>query len=133
MTMTADFLVIGESVADIVREPGRPDATHPGGSPANVAYGLARLGRETALLTEPGADPAGELIAARLREAGVELLACRSQPADGGGTASGLGSAVKGRRVAVAFGRAPRPLWRHEIRAAARDTEIFRSSPDRRR
>ena len=81
MTMTADFLVIGESVADIVREPGRPDVTHPGGSPANVAYGLARLGRETALLTELGADPAGELIAARLREAGVELLACRSQPA----------------------------------------------------
>ena len=75
--MTADFLVIGESVADIVREPGRPDVTHPGGSPANVAYGLARLGRETALLTELGADPAGELIAAHLREAGVELLADR--------------------------------------------------------
>lgn len=68
------FLVIGESVADIVRTPGRPDATHPGGSPANVAYGLARLGRSTTLLTQLGADAAGELIATRLLSAGVALL-----------------------------------------------------------
>src|SRR5882757_3037454 len=69
-----DFLVIGECVADIVRAPGRPDVPHPGGSPANVAYGLARLGRSTALLTQLGDDPAGELIAAHLRSAGVRLL-----------------------------------------------------------
>ncbi len=70
-----DFLVIGESVADIVRTPGRPDVPHPGGSPANVAYGLARLGRSTALLTQLGEDEAGGLIRAHLRSAGVELLA----------------------------------------------------------
>ncbi len=69
-----DFLVIGECVADIVRTPGRPDVTHPGGSPANVAYGLARLGRPVTLLTELGDDPAGGLIGAHLRSAGVELL-----------------------------------------------------------
>ncbi|MGF1429555.1 PfkB family carbohydrate kinase [Kitasatospora sp. LaBMicrA B282] len=69
------FLVIGESVADIVRAPGLPDVWHPGGSPANVAYGLARLGHRTALLTELGADPAGELISAHLRGAGVTLAA----------------------------------------------------------
>lgn len=69
-----DFLVIGESVADIVRTPGLPDVVHPGGSPANVAYGLARLGRPVTLLTQLGTDPAGELIAAHLRSAGVELL-----------------------------------------------------------
>ena len=69
-----DFLVIGESVADIVRAPGRADLPHPGGSPANVAYGLARLGRDTALLTQLGADPMGELISAHLRSAGVRLL-----------------------------------------------------------
>ncbi|MEV6008379.1 carbohydrate kinase [Streptomyces sp. NPDC051976] len=69
-----DFLVIGECVADIVRTPGRPDVPHPGGSPANVAYGLARLGRPTALLTQLGDDPAGALITAHLRSAGVELL-----------------------------------------------------------
>ncbi len=69
-----DFLVIGECVADIVRTPGRPDVPHPGGSPANVAYGLARLGHGTALLTQLGADPMGALIAAHLRSAGVVLL-----------------------------------------------------------
>ena len=69
-----DFLVIGESVADIVRSPGHADVTHPGGSPANVAYGLARLGRATTLLTQLGADPAGDLIAGHLRSAGVRLL-----------------------------------------------------------
>jgi fructokinase len=68
------FLVIGESVADIVRTPGRPDTTHPGGSPANVALGLARLGRGTALLTQLGADQAGDRIARHLRSAGVRLL-----------------------------------------------------------
>lgn len=68
-----DFLVIGECVADIVRVPGLPDVTHPGGSPANVAYGLARLGRSTALLTQLGADPQGEAIRRRLVAAGVEV------------------------------------------------------------
>lgn len=69
-----DFLVIGESVADVVRTPGRPDVVHPGGSPANVAYGLARLGRSTSLLTQLGPDRHGTLIAEHLRSAGVELL-----------------------------------------------------------
>lgn len=45
-----------------------------GGSPANVAYGLARLGRRTGLLTQLGDDAAGELIGRHLRSAGVELL-----------------------------------------------------------
>ncbi|MFJ9518919.1 carbohydrate kinase [Kitasatospora sp. NPDC101801] len=76
-TSTPSFLVIGESVADIVRAPGRPDVPHPGGSPANVAYGLGRLGRPVALLTQLGDDEVGRLIAAHLRSAGVEL------PADG--------------------------------------------------
>ena len=80
--MTAEFLVVGESVADIVRAPGRPEVTHPGGSPANVAYGLALLGRRhTTLLTELGDDAAGRLIAERLLAAGVELHADRRGPA----------------------------------------------------
>jgi fructokinase len=72
--LMTDFLVIGESVADIVRAPGQADVAHPGGSPANVAYGLARLGLDAALLTQLGADPMGELISAHLRSAGVQLL-----------------------------------------------------------
>ncbi|MEU9854707.1 carbohydrate kinase [Streptomyces sp. NPDC047974] len=67
------FLVIGECVADIVRDPGAADVVHPGGSPANVAYGLARLGRATTLLTQLADDPSGRLIAAHLAGAGVRL------------------------------------------------------------
>lgn len=67
------FLVIGECVADIVRDPGAADVVHPGGSPANVAYGLARLGRATTLLTQLADDPSGRLIAAHLTGAGVRL------------------------------------------------------------
>ncbi|MFB9605115.1 carbohydrate kinase [Streptomyces roseofulvus] len=67
------FLVIGECVADIVREPGTADVVHPGGSPANVAYGLARLGRDTTLLTQLADDDSGRLIADHLTGAGVRI------------------------------------------------------------
>ncbi|MFC8295211.1 PfkB family carbohydrate kinase [Streptomyces sp. NPDC057242] len=67
------FLVIGECVADVVRAPGVADRVHPGGSPANVAYGLARLGRDVTLLTQLADDPAGRLIGARLEGAGVRV------------------------------------------------------------
>lgn len=68
-----DLLVIGECVADIVREPGRADRVHPGGSPANVAYGLARLGHGATLLTQLGADGNGRLIRDHLTAAGVDV------------------------------------------------------------
>ncbi|WP_033333793.1 MULTISPECIES: carbohydrate kinase family protein [Streptomyces] len=68
-------LVIGECVADIVRSEGAPDEVHPGGSPANVAYGLARLGRPATLLTELGPDDNGRLIRAHLESAGVLVRA----------------------------------------------------------
>ncbi|MFJ6432955.1 carbohydrate kinase [Streptomyces sp. NPDC091416] len=66
-----DLLVIGECVADIVREPGTADRVHPGGSPANVAYGLARLGHGATLLTQLGQDGNGRLIREHLTAAGV--------------------------------------------------------------
>jgi fructokinase len=68
-----ELLVIGECVADIVRLPGEPDRVHPGGSPANVAYGLARLGHGTTLLTQLGPDGHGRLIRDHLAAAGVEV------------------------------------------------------------
>ncbi|MFJ9696938.1 carbohydrate kinase [Kitasatospora sp. NPDC101183] len=68
-------LVIGECVADIVRTDGAPDVVHPGGSPSNVAYGLARLGRPAVLLTELGPDANGRLIRAHLESAGVTVRA----------------------------------------------------------
>lgn len=68
-----DLLVIGECVADIVRLPDAADRVHPGGSPANVAYGLARLGHGTTLLTQLGPDGNGRLIRGHLADAGVEV------------------------------------------------------------
>ncbi|MFE3941761.1 carbohydrate kinase [Streptomyces sp. NPDC059118] len=68
-----DLLVIGECVADIVRLQGAADQVHPGGSPANVAYGLARLGHGATLLTQLGPDANGRLIRDHLTGAGVEV------------------------------------------------------------
>ncbi|MEU8703261.1 carbohydrate kinase [Streptomyces sp. NPDC048680] len=68
-----DLLVIGECVADIVRLPGPADQVHPGGSPANVAYGLARLGHGVTLLTQLGPDADGRRIRGHLAGAGVEV------------------------------------------------------------
>ncbi|MEV7568469.1 carbohydrate kinase family protein [Streptomyces tanashiensis] len=67
------ILVIGECVADIVRGADGTERVHPGGSPANVAYGLARLGRDVTLLTQLADDPTGRLIADHLKDAGVRV------------------------------------------------------------
>ena len=47
---------------------------HPGGSPANVALGLSRLGRGVDLLTWFGQDEYGRLLTDHLRASGVEVL-----------------------------------------------------------
>ena len=65
-------LVIGESLIDIVTGPGQPASEHPGGSPMNVAIGLARLGRTVELATWFGSDERGEVIDAHLAADGIE-------------------------------------------------------------
>ncbi len=69
-----DVLVIGESLVDIVSRPGHPAVEHPGGSPANVALGLARLGLHTHLLTRIGDDARGQLVRRHLEASGVRLV-----------------------------------------------------------
>jgi fructokinase len=71
--MGEDVLVVGEALVDIVlrRDGGR--AEHPGGSPANVALGLARLGRPVRLLTRIGDDERGRAVRAHLEGSGVRL------------------------------------------------------------
>ena len=69
----ARTLVLGEALIDVVRRPDGAVAEHPGGSPANVALGLARLGHPVSLRTSIGSDPRGELIARHLEPEGVEL------------------------------------------------------------
>lgn len=68
-------LIVGEALVDVVVSPDGVSATHPGGSPANVALGLGRLGRDVELLTSLGDDPHGELVRAHLEASGVQLAA----------------------------------------------------------
>lgn len=67
--MTEQVAVIGEALVDVVEE----GETHPGGSPMNIAVGLARLGHPTTLHARIGADVHGDLVRAHLQEAGVAL------------------------------------------------------------
>jgi fructokinase len=69
-----DVLVVGEALVDIVERADGLLAEHPGGSPANVALGLARLGRSARLLTRIGADRRGLAIRGHLESSGVTLM-----------------------------------------------------------
>ena len=67
------ILVVGESLVDIVvRSDGRR-SEHPGGSPANVAVGLGRLGHPVMLATSLGDDERGQVVRAALERSHVEL------------------------------------------------------------
>jgi fructokinase len=69
------FLVVGESLVDIVVPVTGPRVEAPGGSPLNVAVGLARLDVPTLLVTQLGDDAYGELVARHAEESGVVLAA----------------------------------------------------------
>ena len=69
-------LVIGEALIDIVEHPDTEEGTteHVGGSPLNVAVGLARLGRDVDLLTYIGDDERGRRIAEYVKASGARLV-----------------------------------------------------------
>lgn len=66
-------LVAGEALVDIVRSPDGSIAEHVGGSPTNVAIGLARLGHPVELATHIGADERGERVGQTLAREQVSL------------------------------------------------------------
>ncbi|MBC9733783.1 carbohydrate kinase family protein [Nocardioides marmotae] len=68
-----DVLVVGEALVDVVRAPDGTTREHAGGSAANVAVALARLGRPVRLATAYAADDRGALLARHLDAAGVAL------------------------------------------------------------
>jgi len=68
-------VVVGEALVDVVRRLDGGVEEHPGGSPANVAIGLGRLGRPVELLTWFGHDPYGELVRGHLEESAVHIVA----------------------------------------------------------
>jgi fructokinase len=68
------FVVVGEALVDLVGpRGGRTFSAHPGGSPANVALGLGRLGDPVMLKTRLGRDAFGEMVAAHLEASGVRV------------------------------------------------------------
>lgn len=71
---TASILVLGEALVDVVHRVDGSIDESPGGSPANVALALGRLGCRPRLLTRIGDDRRGESVRAWLQASGVEIL-----------------------------------------------------------
>ncbi len=78
--MTADVLVVGEALVDIVQRPGAEPVELPGGSCANVALALGRLGHRPRLATVLADDDRGEVLRRWLAasEVAVEATAPRT-------------------------------------------------------
>lgn len=72
--MTPRLLVIGEALVDVVTDSSGERAEHVGGSPANVAVGLARLDHRVDFATCLGHDERGDRITGHLTRHGVTVL-----------------------------------------------------------
>lgn len=72
-SMVADVLVLGEALVDVVRTADGVVTERPGGSAANVAVALARLGRPVRFATAYADDERGEALGRHLAAAGVVL------------------------------------------------------------
>jgi fructokinase len=71
--MQRDVLVVGESLVDIVHAADGSTREYAGGSAANVAVALARLGRRVQFVTAWADDERGRVLAEHLDRAGVRL------------------------------------------------------------
>lgn len=67
-------LVLGEALIDVVRDPYGEEEEHVGGSPLNVAVGLAALGHDVDFATTFGPDGHGERIHGLVTDAGVRVV-----------------------------------------------------------
>ena len=129
MTQTA-VVVVGEAVADITIDgpaaAGRGLAMtgHAGGSPANVAVGLARLGVRAQFAGRISREGLGPFLRAHLTNSGVDLELCVDAAAagDGGGRRCGRGRRSRllvlrsghGRLAVGALGAAARRTGRRD-------------------
>lgn len=66
------LIVIGEALVDVVAT-AHGFVDYPGGSPMNVAIGLARLEHQVRLVTRIGSDERGAALRRHIEEAGVTL------------------------------------------------------------
>ena len=69
-----DVLVVGESLVDIVQRADGTSVEYAGGSAANVAVALARLGRPVAFVTAYAHDERGAVLARHLNQSAVALV-----------------------------------------------------------
>ncbi len=74
-TAVPTVLVVGEALVDVVRADDGTTTDHPGGSAANVAVALARLGRPVRFATCFADDRLGRLLADHLARDAVGLAA----------------------------------------------------------
>lgn len=73
MNSAPEIFVIGEALTDIVAT-GSGTAEFAGGSPMNVAIGLARLGHEVQLVTRIGSDARGAEIKRHVERSGARIF-----------------------------------------------------------
>lgn len=72
MSASPRIIVVGEALIDVVHRADGSVEEIPGGSPANVAITLARLGRSPRLLTALGSDSRGRVVRGWLANSGVK-------------------------------------------------------------
>ncbi|MHB8452813.1 MAG: PfkB family carbohydrate kinase [Mycobacteriales bacterium] len=76
-----EIAVLGESLVDVVIRSDGSTEERPGGSPLNVAVGLARLGCSVQLYTSWGPDQHGRLLADHVAASGARVcLAPNAEP-----------------------------------------------------
>jgi fructokinase len=74
VTVRGAIAVIGEALLDVVElGDDEPRLARPGGSPYNVAIGLARLDRPVTFVGRMSRDPLGTLLRSHARRSGVDL------------------------------------------------------------
>ena len=71
--MSAKVWVLGDAVIDLLPAVGGLLQPCPGGAPANVAVGIARLGGESGFIGRVGDDPFGQLLIQTLSAEGVDV------------------------------------------------------------
>ena len=71
--MSAKVWVLGDAVVDLLPESDGRLLPCPGGAPANVAVGIARLGGTSGLIGRVGDDPFGALMQRTLLTEGVDI------------------------------------------------------------
>ncbi|MFY0407828.1 PfkB family carbohydrate kinase, partial [Solicola sp. PLA-1-18] len=73
MSTAPRALVVGEALVDLTRRGDEPEVARPGGSPLNIAVGLARLDVTAVLAAQVGEDENGELLRDHVDASDVDL------------------------------------------------------------